>query len=130
MYRIEKVEYGFFIMLGGEVDVEEARAWLKEFTAELDEIDEPFSVFVDMRTLLPLSEEAMVPLNEGQRLAREKGLNRSVVILEDNLTTLQLIKIAKRTGIDKTERYISAIDNEDWEQQGLDWIIKGKEPTG
>ncbi|MCK4537911.1 MAG: hypothetical protein KAV42_03830 [Candidatus Krumholzibacteria bacterium] len=130
MYSIEKMDYGFRIVLGGVVGVEEARKWLKEFRALVEEAGEPFNVFVDMRTLIPFSDEAQEPLQEGQRFARELGMIRSVVILRDNLTTLQLIRLARETGIYNTERYISSLDNPDWEQQGLDWLLEGKEPTG
>jgi hypothetical protein len=129
MYSIDKTDYGFKIVLGGMVEIEEAREWLKEFKVLAEKVKKPFQVFVDMRTLIPLSDEAQGPLQEGQRFSRNLGMTRSVVILRDNLTVLQLIKLARQTGIYHTERYISSIDNPDWEQQGLDWIRDGKEPT-
>ena len=130
MFSIEKSDYGFRLVFGGMIEVEESREWLKEFQIVVGRVRGDFQVFVDMRTLSPLSEEAQKPIDEGQRFAREHGMTRSVVILKDNLTTLQFIRIARETGIYHTERYISAVDNPDWEQQGFNWILEGKEPTG
>ena len=129
MYRIEDTDYGFKLTFADVMDRAEAQRWLEEIVPRIDSRRSPFSIFVDMRTLSPLSEEARGPIITGQRHARKKGLIRSVVILKDNLTTLQFIRIGKDTGIQKHERYISAIDNADWERQGLDWILEGIEPS-
>ena len=53
---------------------------------------------------------------------------RSVVITSDKLTTMQLKRIAKQTGIYKWERYINSDELHQWEEIGLAWIIDGIDP--
>ncbi|MBU8921856.1 MAG: hypothetical protein KOO63_08555 [Bacteroidales bacterium] len=130
MYSIEKKDYGLRIVEGGIVGIEEALELLSELKAEIEKVKRPFQIFVDMRTLLPLSEEVQKVFVDAHILVLANGMNRSVAILKDNLVILQHIKTSKETGLDQVERYISALDNPDWEQQGLDWILDGKEPTG
>ncbi len=128
MYSIKKTEYGFRLRFGGSIEADEMEMWKEELRSALRSIRKGFAVFVDMRTLEPLSDEAQIPMNEGQRLALEAGMSRSVVILKDNITTLQFIRIARQSGIYETERYISAVENPAWEEMGLAWILDGKEP--
>lgn len=129
MYRIKKTEYGLRLQFGGIIEADEMEKWKEEFRSALRGARKGFTVFVDMRTLEPLSDEAQVPMNEGQRLARGAGMSRSVVILKDNITTLQFIRIARQSGIHETERYISAVNDPAWEEKGLAWILEGKEPV-
>ncbi len=89
----------------------------------------PFSTFVDMRTLIPLGKEAIAPLGEGQRLARQSGMIRSAVIVQNPATASQFRRIAGDTGINQWERYIDASRVTDWEERGMDWILQGIEPT-
>ncbi|MDP1830957.1 MAG: hypothetical protein Q8K67_02775 [Geothrix sp.] len=81
-----------------------------------------------MRALQLLSDESTAIMQEGQRIYRAAGMQRSAVILESMLVTLQFKNIAKKTGIYAWERYISATANPAWEQAALDWIVNGLDP--
>ncbi|HMV41143.1 MAG TPA: hypothetical protein PK079_09135 [Leptospiraceae bacterium] len=59
-----------------------------------------------MRTLKPLPPESQIHMQEGQKLYKEKGMVRSVVILANTITKLQFKRIAQETGIYQWERYI------------------------
>ena len=94
----------------------------------MDEQVSDFQVFVDMRTLIPLTAECRQPLEDGQIYANRKGMNRSVVILSNPVLTLQFKGIAHETGIYKHERYVDASSDPNWEQTGLAWLTKCIDP--
>jgi len=129
MYTIEKKSWGYELVLGGNVNVEEMTRWYQDWAETVKDHLGPFSVFVDMQTLIPLSKGAMEPLAKGQRLARQCGMIRSVVVAQNPATASQFRRIAGDTGINQWERYIDATTVSDWKEQGLDWILQGIEPT-
>lgn len=128
MYKIEKTDYGFFLTFGGTIDVDEMRAWYKESEKILAEMSEPFQVFVDMRTLIPIRERAVEIISDGQRLYKKRGMVRSVVITSSPVTSMQFKGVAFNTSIDKGERYIDAQTESNWKDIGLAWILEGIEP--
>jgi hypothetical protein len=81
-----------------------------------------------MRTLKPLQPDVQAILEEGQKLFKQKGMARSVVILANSVLTMQFKRIAKETGIYLWERYIDSNTNPKWEQTGIDWLAKGIDP--
>jgi hypothetical protein len=129
MYTIEKKSWGYELVFGGDVSAEEIERWYQEWAEVLKDQLGPFSVFVDMRTLIPLSKEAVTPLAEGQKLARQCGMIRSVVIVQNPATASQFRRIAGDTGINQWERYIDATHVADWKERGMDWIVQGIEPS-
>ena len=88
-----------------------------------------FCVFIDMRTLKPLPKESQPIMGEGQKLFKAKGMQRSVVILNDTITTAQFHRIAKETGIDAWERYIDESKTADWKAVGEACLTKSQEPV-
>jgi len=84
---------------------------------------------IDMRTLKPLLPDAQEVMKQGQMLYKERGMNRSAVILDTQLIVMQFRRIAMQSGIDEWERYISAVAHSDWEQIAIDWIVNGVEPV-
>ncbi len=128
MYSIEKKNYGFKIVFGGNIKEEEMKKWYDESKRKLLGVTSPFGVFVDMRELQPLSKEAQKHLEAGQKLYKEKGMQRSVVIVSTSFIKLQFKMIAKDTGIYEWERYISTADTPNWEKAGIDWIVSGIDP--
>ena len=99
MYKIEKKEYGYKLTFGGLINAEEMKKWVDESRNALTVTPSKFGVFVDMRTLKPIEKESQVIMEEGQKLYKAKGMERSVVILESVLVTMQFKRIAKETGI-------------------------------
>ncbi|OEU57610.1 MAG: hypothetical protein BA871_10695 [Desulfuromonadales bacterium C00003096] len=67
-------------------------------------------------------------MQDGQKLYKEKGMVRSVVILDNVITKMQFRRIGKETGIYEWERYIDASSVADWEKIGIDWLSKGIDP--
>ncbi len=128
MYNIEKKDYGFKLTFSGTVDASEMANWVKDAEKALVGQNGSFGVFVDMRELNPLTNEAKAEMEKGQKLFKEKGMQRSVVILNSAILTMQFKKIAQETGIYAWERYIDASNTPDWEAKGVAWIKNGIEP--
>jgi hypothetical protein len=125
MYKIEKKKFGLKLTFDGFLKKDDMMSWLNESKSNLTGLPKDFGVFVDMRTLKPLPKEAQEVMEQGQKMFKEKGMKRSVVVLDNQIVTMQFRRIARETGISEWERYINANDHENWEQLGVDWIQNG-----
>jgi len=65
---------------------------------------------------------------EGQKLYKRRGMLRSVVILSSPVIAAQFRRIAWETGIGQWERYIDSSSVPDWEEVGMDWLLKEVDP--
>lgn len=128
MYSIKKEPFGFRLIFKNKVDKNELTKWIDESKKLLERKRNNFGVLVDMRHLQPLSQEDSALMQEGQKLYRENGLERSAVILDSAVLTLQFRKIAKDSGIHATEKYINAKKESNWEEKALQWIESGVNP--
>ena len=128
MYKIDKKDFGYKLLFGGTVSKDEMANWVKDAKKALETQSGSFGVFVDMRDLKPLSNDAKAEMENGQKAFKEKGMQRSVVILNSAIVTMQFKKIAKETGIYDWERYIDASSTPDWEAKGIDWLKNGVNP--
>jgi hypothetical protein len=128
MYRIDRVPYGFKLTFGGFMTKEEMGKWVSDSKNALTGKSGSFGVFVDMRTLKPLPQDAQPVMQEGQKLYKQAGLQRSVVVLNDAITTMQFKRIAKETGIYNWERYVDASVTKDFEKVAIDWVTNGIDP--
>lgn len=81
-----------------------------------------------MRKLELNSPEVQVIFEQGQKLYRETGLVRSVVILKNPTLAIQFKRIALMSNIYDYERYIDASSCPDWKKVGLKWVIDGIDP--
>jgi hypothetical protein len=128
MFKIEKKDFGFKLTLGGFINVDEMKQWVEESKKALLITPKQFGVFVDMRELKPLPPESQSFMQEGQKLYKQKGMQRSVVIVQNAITKMQFKRIAKETGIYAWERYIDASEVTNWEKIGKDWICDEIDP--
>lgn len=128
MYKIEKTGYGVKMTFDGFVTAEEMAQWLAESKKRIPSLGTQFGVFVDMRTLKPLATDSQAVMQEGQKLYKQAGMRRSVVILNNAVTTIQFKRIAKDTGIYEWERYINAAATPEWEQAGVNWLTRAVDP--
>ena len=122
MYKIEKTDLGFQLTFGGDMTEAELQTWYEESAGVLAEVQLPFGVIIDMRTLAPLPIEAQTVMVKGQAMYRSCGMQRSCVILEDAITTIQFMRLARQSGIFKYERYINASVQKDWRQVARSWV--------
>ena len=128
MYAIERKPYGYRLTFSGFMQIEEMEQWLIDSKAVLASSPAAFGVFVDMRAMKPLPEGAQVSINFGQRVYKESGMQRSVLVYDHPMIQVQLQRISTESDIEANERYISARERADWEAAGLAWITEGIEP--
>ena len=128
MYKIEKEDFGYRLTFDGSITKEEMDQWLTESQTALSSAPAEFGVFVDMRTLKPLTPEAQGVLQDGQRAYKENGMTRSVVIVNSKILKMQFTRLAKETGIYEWERYIDSSTISDWEKAGVDWLQTAADP--
>lgn len=128
MYKIEKMPYGVKLTFSGFIKKEEMTQWVAESQKIALTLPSKFGVFVDMRELKPLAKEIEEEMQKGQIIYKQKGMERSVVILNNAVTTMQFKRIAKDTGIYQWERYIDASKTANWEEVGKKWIVSGIDP--
>ncbi len=129
MFTIETKEFGYKLTFVGFIKSDEMMDWLSESEKILEKSTvKEFGVFIDMRKLRPLPPDSRELMEKGQMLYKTKGMSRSVVIVDNIVTKLQFIRIAKETGIYDWERYIDVSSISNWELVGLDWITDGKDP--
>ncbi len=128
MYSIEKKPYGVKLIFGEFIQQPEMAEWVKESEQIIPTLSGGFGVFVDMRTLKPLPQDSQEEMEKGQKLYKQHGMVRSVVVLDNAVTTMQFKRIAKKTGIYEWERYIDASATPNWEKAGEDWIVKAEDP--
>jgi hypothetical protein len=125
VYKIEKSDLGFLLTFGGNITKAELGKWYEESEQALTRQRAPFGVIIDMRTLAPLPADAQDVMIRGQSMYRSHGMQRSCVILEDAITTIQFMRLAKRSGIFKYERYIDASAHKNWLQDARKWVEHG-----
>jgi hypothetical protein len=122
VYKIDKTDLGFQLTFGGDMTEAELQTWYQESAGVLAEMHLPFGVIIDMRTLAPLPIAAQTVMVKGQAMYRSCGMQRSCVILEDAITTIQFMRLAKKSGIFKYERYIDASAHKHWRQEAQAWV--------
>ncbi len=129
MYKIDKTDLGFDLTFGGDITKPELEKWYEESDHLLTGRDGPFGVIIDMRTLAPLPADAQAVMVRGQTMYRSRGMQRSCVILQNAITTIQFMRLARQSGISKHERYIDASAHKEWLQEARDWIRRGVAPA-
>lgn len=128
MYKIDKTSFGSRLTFGDSIAKSEMENWLKDSITAVASAPANFQVLIDMRTLKPLSPDAQEVMQEGQKLYKQKGMERSCVILDNAIITMQFKRIAQQTGIYAFERYINASQFSDWESKAVAWLEKGTDP--
>jgi hypothetical protein len=128
VFKIEKKPFGYLITFGGFITKDEMDAWVADAKKILASPPPSFGVFVDMRSLKPLPKDAQASMEAGQKLFKQAGMARSVVVLDNAITTYQFREIARATGIAQWERYLNASARADWQRAGEDWLTRGVDP--
>ncbi|MBN2526761.1 MAG: hypothetical protein JXR76_10225 [Deltaproteobacteria bacterium] len=129
MYKIEKDRLGhmdlFRLKLGGFMKSDEVERCVADSTSALGDGISPFSVVMDIRSLMPLSEDAMNTMKEGQQRLKEKGMVRSAVLVPNIMTKLHYERLAKESGAILWERYFAAAEP-NFEEAMNNWMENGK----
>lgn len=129
MYKIEKTNLGFHLTFAGAMTKAEIEKWYAESEEALKGQQGPFGVIIDMRTLALLPVEAQGEMVRGQAMYRSRGMERSCVILDDAITRIQFMRLARKSGIFKYERYIDASAHKNWLAEARDWVSHAVTPA-
>ena len=122
VYTIEKTDLGFHLTFAGAITKAEIDKWYAESEQVLKGPQAPFGVIIDMRTLGLLPVDAQGVMVQGQSMYRSRGMERSCVILDDAITKIQFMRLARKSGIFKYERYINASAHRDWLAKARNWV--------
>ncbi len=128
MYKIEKKPFGFKLVFGDAIEVDEMKRWSAESAKALVGQSGKFGVLVDMRTLKPLKADAQAVMVEGQKQYKVKGMERSAVAVPNAIVAMQFKRLAQDSGIYQWERYIDCAKHPDWENVAEAWLVSGKDP--
>ena len=129
MYKIERRPSGYVLTFAGNIDAAEMQRWKDESQRVLStETSTSFGVIIDMTTLQPLSEEAQTVMITGQAFYKEKGMLKSAVVLSSPVICAQFKKLAIKSGIYATERYIDASACSNPIDIAINWVKDGIDP--
>ncbi|WP_257454862.1 hypothetical protein [Archangium lipolyticum] len=123
-------EYGFRVHAPGFITPEDASAWLEDLKLQVEAREgRPFGLLVDSRTQRANPVATQELIQESMVWLRDHGMERSAVVLDSTVTLLQVLGLAKATGVYVHERYVDSLKDPDWEARALDWILRAIEPA-
>lgn len=128
MYNIDKKSFGYQLTFSGDLDPKELKKWISESKKLLNKQHDSFNLVIDMRHLHLLSDESESLLSKGQTIYKEHGLNRSVVLYDEALISLQCKAIARLTDILNNEKYIDVEIHPNYKKLAMDWLKQGIDP--
>ncbi len=129
MITVLPTDYGFRLTFVDPItlaDAEEFRRQMAEGVLALE--GREFSVFADLRRCVLMPANVRNISEAVQRNCRLNGMQRSVVVVDDDVTAMQLRDIARKTGIYEYERYLVTTDDPMWERAALKWLVEAVDP--
>jgi hypothetical protein len=122
-------DYGIRIHAPGYITPPEMRAWSDDLKPKVLSLNgKPFGLLVDIRTQRSNPQESQEIVKETMVWLRSHGMERSVVVLDSTVALIQILRLAKASGVYAWERYLDASKEPDWEAKALDWIIRAIDP--
>jgi hypothetical protein len=122
-------EYGLRTTAPGFITPPEAQAWFSDLQAKVAaKRGKSFGLIVDIRGQKANPPETQAIINKAMQWLKQNGLQRSVVVLDSAVARVQIMRIAKETGMYEYERYMDASKDTKWEEKALAWIVHGTDP--
>ena len=129
MYKIERRTSGYIITFSGSINSAEMQKWRNESQRILSLEKSPsFGVIIIMTDLVPLEYNAQSIMIAGQDLYKQKGMQRSAVILANPIISMQFKRLAKESGIYATERYLDIKTYPNPIELAVKWVKEGIDP--
>ncbi len=128
MYKIEKKEYGLYVVMGGLLTVLEVKRYVEEKEAILSKFDGPYSMMVDIRTVVAPHDEMFHFLKKSQEKMKSDNLQRMSIIVDSPVVYGIAKQLGFESGIHSCTRVINSLNIANWEEISLDWVIRGIEP--
>jgi hypothetical protein len=126
--RVWKRDYGVEIVFGGPLTREQAEQLVAELDRKLPPPGGRFGLLVDSRGARAYSAQAQEVFRRGILLCKQRGMERSVVVLDSAIATLQAKRLAKETGTLEWTRYLDAGSRPDWRQLARRWLLDAVDP--
>jgi D-serine deaminase-like pyridoxal phosphate-dependent protein len=126
--RVKAADYGIEIVFGGSLSREEAEDVLAELQRKLPPAGGRFGLLVDSRGARAYYAAAQEVFKRAIFLCLERGMDRSVVVHDSPIASLQARRLAIETGTLLWTRYIDADSRSDWRQAARDWLIEAIDP--
>ncbi|HEX5754382.1 MAG TPA: hypothetical protein VFZ09_49825 [Archangium sp.] len=122
-------DYGFRVHAPGYITPAEARAWFEDLRSRVVALNgKPFGLLVDSRSQKANPPDTQELIKESMVWLRGHGMERSVVVLDSTVALIQILRLAKATGVYAYERYLDALKDPEWETKAVDWIARGIDP--
>jgi hypothetical protein len=128
MQRVSATDYGFAIVFGGPLTREEAEELVEELRRKLPPPGGRFGVLVDSRQLRSYPPEVQQAFRRGILLCAERGMERSIVVLDSEISAQHAKRLGKATDTWAGTRYIDARTHPDWRRIAREWLLHGTEP--
>lgn len=128
MYKIESRPSGFILTFGGLMSLSEMEEWYSDSVQALAKAPSTFGVIIDMRTLAPLPQDAQARMVQGQQMYKNRGMERSCVVVNNAVTAAQFKRLAQQSGIYAFERYIDASAHANWSDLAIAWVNNAVDP--
>ena len=129
MFIIEKADYGVKMTFGGSIRADEMKSWFMASQVILKSLPSKFSLLADMRELKSIDEVSHRILQNGQKLFRSAGMERSAVVLASAFENFQYEQYALLTGTIEGERYLYASKTQNWEDVSKEWLLNNMDPN-
>lgn len=127
MERVSATEYGFDIVFGGQLTREEADELVEELRRKLPPPGGRFHLLVDSRRLGAYPPEVQQAFRRGILLCAERGMERSIVVTDSEVSALHAQRLALETDTTGTTLYVDARAHRDWRRIARDWLVHGLE---
>jgi hypothetical protein len=128
MERVRATDYGLRVVFSGPLSHAQAEELLAELQSKLPPPGGSFALLVDSRQARAYSAATQEVLKRCILLCKERGMARSVVVLDSAVATLQAQRLGKETGTLAWSRCVDARSRPDWEQVARDWLLRAVDP--
>ena len=129
MHNIEATSYGFRLTVTGAMNTAEAEEQKLELLQTLSTCNQPFSLLVDVRGLIPAEPEVFKEIEEMQTACKLMSVRRTAIVFSSPVLKAQIKQGSFVTGTVEVDRFIDASRVHNWEEQALAWVVEGIEPV-
>lgn len=128
MYSIENTDYGFKVTASGIVSAHEVARYLKDVTVAARAQKRGFCIMFDAKELGPLERGGQKYLLRSHEVFLDCGVCRVSSVVGSPVARSQFVQLSFQSGLKEKVRHFDMSSVSDWEQQAMDWIIKGIDP--
>lgn len=128
MYTVDATGDGLLVRLGGLVQEEEIAQMAAELERCAQAMGGEFELLMDVRSLHPLGEQAVIRLQGCQSELSRRGMGRSAVVLDDTFAMMYFAQLAQDCGVAELQRYFNASRQHDWRARARDWLRERIDP--